>query len=80
MKQKIENIRGNVNSLNEFGNTIGGAVSNLAAVSYENAAAADNTKDSADAMSVTMSELQSASEELVELSKDLERSLGLFKL
>ena len=79
-KQKIENIRGNVNSLNEFGNTIGGAVSNLAAVSYENAAAADNTKDSADAMSVTMSELQSASEELVELSKELEQSLGLFKL
>jgi len=79
-KQKIENIRGNIDNLNEFGNTIGGAVSNLAAVSYENAASADSTKDSADAMSTTMSELQSASEELVELSKELEQSLGLFKL
>lgn len=79
-KQKIENIRGNVDNLNEFGNTIGSAVSNLAAVSYENAASADSTKDSADAMSITMGELQSASEKLVELSKELEQSLGLFKL
>lgn len=79
-KQKIERIRGNVDTLNEFGTVIGGAVSNLAAVSYENAASADNTKDSADAMSVTMGELKTASEKLVELSKELERSLGLFKL
>lgn len=79
-KQKIEAIRGNVDNLSEFGNTIGGAVSNLAAVSYENAAAADSTKDSADSMSITMGELQSASEKLVELSKELEQSLGLFKL
>ncbi|MBQ7864146.1 MAG: methyl-accepting chemotaxis protein [Lachnospiraceae bacterium] len=79
-KQKIEVIRGNVDNLNEFGNTIGGAVSNLAAVSYENAASADNTKESADAMSTTMNELRDASEKLVELSKELEQSLGLFKL
>jgi len=79
-KQKIEVIRGNVDSLNEFGNTIGGAVSNLAAVSYENAASADNTKDSADAMSTTMNELREASEKLVDLSEELEKSLGLFKL
>ncbi len=79
-KQKIETIRGNVDTLNEFGTSIGGAVSNLSAVSYENAASADNTKDSADAMSVTMGELREASEELVNLSKDLEKSLGLFKL
>lgn len=79
-KQKIEVIRGSVDNLNEFGNTIGGAVSNLAAVSYENAASADNTKESADAMSTTMNELRDASEKLVELSKELEQSLGLFKL
>ena len=79
-KQKIEVIRGNVDSLNEFGNTIGGAVSNLAAVSYENAASADNTKESADAMSTTMNELREASEKLVDLSEELEKSLGLFKL
>lgn len=79
-KQKIEVIRRSVDNLNEFGNTIGGAVSNLAAVSYENAASADNTKDSADAMSTTMNELRDASEKLVELSKELEQSLGLFKL
>ncbi len=79
-KQKIEVIRGSVDSLNEFGNTIGGAVSNLAAVSYENAASADSTKDSADAMSVTMNELREASEQLVNLSKELEQSLGLFKM
>ena len=79
-KQKIEMIRGNVDSLSEFGTAIGGVVSNLAAVSYENAASADSTKESADAMSVTMSELREASENLVELSKELERSLGLFKL
>lgn len=79
-KQKIEVIRGNVDTLNEFGTTIGDAVGNLSAVSYENAAAADSTKDSADAMSVTMGELREASEKLVELSKELEKSLGLFKL
>ena len=77
---EIKWIRGNVDTLNEFGTAIGGAVSNLAAVSYENAASADNTKDSADAMSVTMGELKEASVKLVELSKELEKSLGLFKL
>ena len=79
-KQKIEMIRGNVDNLSEFGTTIGSAVSNLAAVSYENAASADSTKDSADSMSVTMGELREASENLAELSKELEKSLGLFKL
>ncbi len=79
-KQKIEVIRGNVDRLSDFGAAIGGAVSNLAAVSTENAASADNTKDSADAMSVTMGELQEASEKLVNLSKELEKSLGIFKL
>ncbi len=79
-KRKIETIRGNVDSLSEFGTVIGGAVSNLAAVSYENAASADNTKDSADSMSITMGELREASVKLVELSKELEQSLGLFKL
>lgn len=79
-KQKIEMIRGNVDSLSEFGTAIGGVVSNLAAVSYENAASADTTKESADAMSVTVGELQEASLKLVELSKELEKSLGLFKL
>lgn len=79
-KQKIEMIRDNVDRLSEFGAAIGGVVSNLAAVSYENAASADNTKNSADAMSGTMVELKEASMNLVELSKELERSLGLFKL
>lgn len=79
-KQKIEMIRGNVDNLSEFGTVIGGVVSNLAAVSYENAASADNTKSSADAMSITMSELREASMNLVNLSKELEQSLGLFKL
>lgn len=79
-KQKIETIRGTVDNLSEFGTVIGGVVSNLAAVSYENAASADNTKNSADTMSVTMSELKEASMNLVELSKELEQSLGLFKL
>lgn len=79
-KQKIEVIRGNVDTLNEFGTSIGGAISNLSAVSYENAASADSTKESADAMSVTIGELQGASENLVALSKELEQSLGLFKL
>lgn len=79
-KQKIELIRSNVDALNEFGTAIGGVVSNLAAVSYENAASADNTKDSADAMSITMNELKEASVNLAELSKELEQSLGLFKL
>lgn len=79
-KQKIEMIRGNVDALSSFGSAIGGAVSNLAAVSYENAASADSTKDSADSMSVTMGELKDASEKLAELSKELEQSLGLFKL
>lgn len=79
-KQKIEMIRGNVDTLNEFGTAIGGVVSNLAAVSYENAASADNTKESADSMSITMGELKAASEKLVNLSKELEQSLGLFKL
>ncbi len=79
-KQKIEVIRGNVDRLSDFGTAIGGAVSNLAAVSNENAASADNTKDSADAMSITMGELQEASEKLVALSKELEQSLGIFKL
>ena len=79
-KQKIEAICGNVDVLNEFGAAIGGAVSNLAAVSYENAASADSTKDSADAMSITMGELKEASLKLVELSKELEQSLGMFKL
>ena len=79
-KQQIEMIRGNIDALSDFGTTIGGVVSNLAAVSYENAASADSTKDSADAMSVTMNDLREASEKLVELSKELEQSLGLFKL
>ncbi len=79
-KQKIEMIRGNVDTLNEFGNAIGEVVSNLAAVSYENAASADNTRESADSMSITMNELRDASEKLVELSKELEQSLGMFKL
>ena len=79
-KQKIEMIRGNVDSLSEFGTAIGGVVSNLAAVSYENAASADTTKESADAMSITMGELQEASLKLVALSKELEQSLGLFKM
>lgn len=79
-KQKIERIRGNVDTLNHFGTAIGGVVGNLATVSYENAATADTTKDSADAMSATMGELKTASEKLVELSKELEQSLGLFKL
>jgi len=79
-KQKIEMIRGSVDTLNEFGAAIGSAVSNLAEVSYENAASADNTKDSADSMSITMGELKEASEKLVELSKELEQSLGMFKL
>lgn len=79
-KQKIEKIRGNVDNLSEFGIAIGGVVSNLAAVSYENAASADNTKNSADAMSGTMAELREASMNLVDLSKELEKSLGMFKL
>jgi len=79
-KQKIEMIRGNVDNLSEFGTAIGGVVSNLAAVSYENAASADNTKNSADAMSSTMAELKEASMNLVDLSKELEQSLGMFKL
>lgn len=79
-KQKIEMIRGNVDTLNEFGTAIGEVVSNLADVSYENAASADSTKDSTDSMSVTMGELKEASEKLVALSKELEQSLGLFKL
>ena len=46
-KKKIEIIRGNVDALNQFGNAIESAVSNLAAVSSQNAASADNTKESA---------------------------------
>jgi len=79
-KQKIEVIRGNVDTLNDFGSAIGGVVSNLAAVSHENAASADSTKDAANTMSITMSELRTASEKLAGLSKELEQSLGLFKL
>lgn len=79
-KQKIEMIRENVDTLNEFGTAIGEVVSNLANVSYENAASADSTKDSTDSMSITMGELKEASEKLAELSKELEQSLGLFKL
>ncbi|MBP3569866.1 MAG: methyl-accepting chemotaxis protein [Lachnospiraceae bacterium] len=79
-KQKIEVIRENVDTLNDFGTAIGGAVSNLAAVSYENATSADNTKDAANTMSITMNELREASEKLAGLSKELEKSLGLFKL
>ena len=79
-KQKIETIRENVDTLNEFGTAIGGVVSNLAAVSYQNAASADSTKDAANTMSITMNELREASEKLVSLSKELEQSLGLFKL
>lgn len=79
-KIKIEAIRGNVETLSEFGTVIGGAVGNLAAVSYENAASADTTKSSADSMSITMSELKDASEKLADLSRKLEESLGIFKL
>lgn len=79
-KLKIEAIRGNVDILNEFGAVIGGAVSNLATVSYENAVSADTTKLSANAMSVTMGELKDASAKLAGLSKVLEQSLGMFKL
>ncbi len=79
-KKKIEKIRGNVDALNEFGNAIGGAVGNLAAVSSQNAASADNTKDSADSMSETMSSLRLSSEKLLTLAAELEQSLGAFKL
>ena len=79
-KQQIEDIRGHVDSLNEFGTSIGEVVANLAAVSYENAASADSTKDSASSMSVTMDDLKNASENLAELSRLLEESLGIFKM
>ena len=79
-KQKIEMIRGNVDTLNEFGAAIGSAVGNLAEVSCQNAASADSTKDAANAMSLTMVELEEASVKLAELSKELEKSLGRFKL
>jgi len=79
-KQKIESIRGDVDSLNEFGTSIGEVVANLAAVSYENAASADSTKDSANSMSETMESLKNASENLADLSKQLEESLGIFKM
>lgn len=79
-KKKIEIIRGNVDALNRFGNAIESAVSNLAAVSSQNAASADNTKESANAMSDTMNELKNSSEKLLKLSAELEQALDVFKL
>lgn len=79
-KKKIEIIRGNVDALNRFGNAIESAVSNLAAVSSQNAASADNTKESANAMSDTMNELKISSEKLLKLSAELEQALDVFKL
>lgn len=79
-KKKIEIIRGNVDALNQFGNAIESAVSNLAAVSSQNAASADNTKESANAMSDTMNELKISSEKLLKLSAELEQALDVFKL
>lgn len=79
-KKKIEIIRGNVDALNRFGNAIENAVSNLAAVSSQNAASADNTKESANAMSDTMNELKNSSEKLLKLSAELEQALDVFKL
>ena len=79
-KQKIEMIRENVDNLSEFGTAIGEVVSNLATISGKNAASADDTKESADSMSITMGDLKEASDNLVQLSKELEQSLGLFKL
>ena len=79
-KKKIEIIRGNVDALNQFGNAIESAVSNLAAVSSQNAASADNTKESANAMSDTMNELKISSEKLLKLSAELGQALDVFKL
>ncbi len=79
-RQKIEEIRHNVDTLNEFGNAIGEVISNLAAVSCENAASADNTREAANSMSITMNNLRQASERLVGLSGELEKTLELFKL
>lgn len=79
-RQKIDEIRHNVDTLNEFGNAIGEVISNLAAVSCENAASADNTREAANSMSITMNNLRQASERLVGLSTELEKTLELFKL
>jgi len=79
-REKIMAIRSRVDSLNEFGISIGETVESLAAVSEENASSADATKVSAGSMSDTMEDLKKASENLTALSKSLEESLGIFKL
>ncbi len=76
----INNIKNKVEVLSESRNAIRDGIEDLAAISQENAACSQTTMESAQNVSDTMQQLQTASEDLLRLSDVLKEGLVIFKI
>lgn len=78
--ENIESIRGKMDVLSDSRSAVRDIIEDLAAISQQNAAASQCTMEAAQGVSVTMQQLQEASEKLLQLSDVLKEGLVIFKM
>lgn len=79
-KNKASIIKDSIAECNKVRNNVSQLMLNLSAISEENASATTETANSMQILNETISELLSASERLMDISKQLEDDMGFFTL